>query len=105
MTNRGLGFRLNHSGLLESLESAALLHGLKTFCGYANGHLFAELRDKESLGLEIHLTAALAGRVELGSTNTVGVAAPDLRFLACYCAFTSHMCADSTEETARAQLL
>ena len=99
MTNEKTGFRrsfrvcwdlFDESYLLESLERAALLHGLKPLGGNSEGDLLAELREKDGLLLEVHLTAALAGRVELGSTRAVGIPAADARALTCDYTFTCH---------------
>ncbi len=69
---------LNESCFLEGDEGAALLHGLEALSRNCYADLFAELRNEESLRLEVHLTAALARRIEFGSTNTVRVPASNL---------------------------
>lgn len=66
-------FLLYEPCLFEGDEGSSLLHRLEALCRDANGDLFVELRDEEGLGLEVYLAASLARRVELGSTNTVGV--------------------------------
>ncbi len=66
---------LDETGFLERQKRSALLHRLESFCRYADSDLLAEFRNEKSLGLEIHLAAALARRVEFGRTDAVGVPA------------------------------
>ena len=76
--------------LLEGLESATLLHRLETFGGDDERNFLAKLREKDGLLLEVHLTAALAGRVELRGARAVGIPAADARALTCDYTFTCH---------------
>ncbi len=69
---------LYQTRLLESQKRSALLHGLETFCRYADGDLFAEFRNEECLRLEIYLAAAFASRIEFGGTDAVGIPTADL---------------------------
>lgn len=74
---------LDDTGCLEGLVGAILGNGAHTFGGEDDGHGAVKLRDEDALLLEVRLLADVAGRVELGSTNTVAVAASDLRALLC----------------------
>lgn len=80
----------NEAGFLEGDIGTSLFHGLEAAGRDIHGDLLAELRDEQGLFLEIDLTATLAGRIEFGSTNTVGVPASDLRFSPRYVAYTCH---------------
>lgn len=84
---RGL---LNQTGFFEGDVRAAFVHGLQTFCRNIDGDAFVELWDEKSLFLDVYLAAAFADRVVFGRTDAVRIAASDLRFLACYCAFPCH---------------
>lgn len=64
----------NEAGFLESLVDAVLVHGAQALGRDRNGDGFIELRDKHTLLLEVDLLALHPRGVELGSTNTVGVA-------------------------------
>ena len=88
--------RLDETCFLQCDEGATLFHGLEAASGYAYGDLLADLRNEKSLLLEIDLAAALAGRVELGSTDTVRIPAAYLGFCTCYVANSSHIALHAT---------
>lgn len=69
---------LNESCFLEGDEGAALLHGLESLSRNCYADLLAEFRNEKGLRLKVNLTAALARRIEFGSTNTVRVPASNL---------------------------
>lgn len=79
-------FNLYESCGFEGDECATLFHSLETFGRDVDGDLFAELGDEKGFLLQIDLTAALAGRVELGRTGAVGVPPAYSRALTCYVA-------------------
>lgn len=82
---------LDEASLLEGGIGAALLHRLERLGRDGEGDLLAQFGDEEGLLLEVYLAAALAGRVELGSADAVGVPASDQRFLTCDDADSCHM--------------
>ena len=61
----------HETGDLEGLVRAVLLHGLEALRRDDDRDLLAELLDEEGLFLKKNLAAALTGRIELGSSNTV----------------------------------
>lgn len=69
---------------------AALLHGLEPLRRDVDCDLLAELGYKDGLLLDIHLAAALAGRVEFGRADAVRIPAADARLFSCDCADSCH---------------
>lgn len=88
---------------LEGLVRAAFLHSFQTFGRNGDGDFLTELGDEKGFGLEIHLAAARAGRVEFGRTRTIRIPPADLGFFTCDIADASHMWAQYTQKAANVQ--
>ncbi len=69
-----MGERLDQPRFLKSCESSTLLDGLQCSSGDNEVEALLKLRNIDLLLLEIWILSNDPGRVELGSTSTVGVA-------------------------------
>lgn len=70
---------LNNSRFLKCFIRAVFGDGFETSCRHRNGHCLVELGYENTLLFEVWLASDLPRWVKFGSTNTVGVAASDLR--------------------------
>jgi hypothetical protein len=81
----------DETSLLEGNVGATLLHRLEALSRDVDSNLMAQFRDIERLLLDIDETATLAGRVELGCADAIGIPAADLALFTRYDAFTCHI--------------
>ena len=81
---------LDQTSLLEGSVGTVLSDGTQTLGRDLDGHGLTELRNEDTLLLEVWATTDLAARIELRCTRTVAVAATDLGLLAGYFTLLGH---------------
>ena len=69
---------LYYTGLFQGPVGAFFLNGFQTLGRDLDFDEFVQLRHKDPFFLQVSLASTFAGRVELGSPDSVGVAASDL---------------------------